>query len=45
MFTEYETQRDKSYFFFSICPKCKSIYEGLKDKNNNLLESKWFNNN
>lgn len=40
---EFETLKNKSYNFFYVCKKCKSIYEGTKDKNNIVLKSRWFN--
>lgn len=43
MIGENETQRDGSYYFFYVCQKCKSIYEGKRDKKNTLLESRWYN--
>jgi Zn finger protein HypA/HybF involved in hydrogenase expression len=44
MISENETLKDKSYKFFSTCPNCKSIYEGIKDKDNTVLKSRWWNN-
>ena len=44
MIGEYETLRDKSCNFFFVCPNCKSVYEGKKNKNNIVLKSRWWNN-
>lgn len=43
MIGENATNRDKSYNFFYNCPKCNSIYEGTKGKNNIVLKSRWWN--
>ena len=43
MYSEYETLKNKSYRFFYNCPNCKSIYEGIKDKNNIIIEQRWWN--
>lgn len=43
MLRECETKRNGSYDFFCTCPKCKSIYEGTKSKNNIVLKSRWWN--
>ena len=43
MIGEYETKRNQSYDFFFVCPECKSIYEGTRDRNNIVLKSRWWN--
>lgn len=43
MYSEYETLRNKSHRFFYNCPNCKSVYEGIKDKNNIIIEQRWWN--
>ena len=43
---EFETLKNKSYRFFYICPKCKSIYEGETKENKisrEIIKSRWFN--
>lgn len=40
---EYETLKNKSYNFFYTCPNCKSIYEGTKKDNLQIIKSRWFN--
>ena len=43
---EFETLGKNRYRFFFICPNCKSVYEGVKEDNNNNVvynNARWFN--
>lgn len=46
MIGEFETLGKSRYRFFFTCPKCKSVYEGIRDEQKRGIadqQVRWFN--